>query len=119
VANHHVIDHVLIRRAGFVVHGPAGIEELKLTSDNKVSHLLFHIFALFIEPHGEELHLNVGKLLSWVPQQLIDDIFNDEFNTSILCIFVSTAEVLIWSLKPTNIIVGVGDQMNRKWEYIT
>ena len=69
VADHHVVDHVLVDGACFVVHGPAGVDEFELSISNEGPNLSLHIFILIIPPHLKELHLNFHELSSGVGEE--------------------------------------------------
>ena len=70
MTGHHVVDHILVVRASFVVHRPSGVNELELAVLGEVSYLALGIVVLFGPPHLEELHLNLSILAIRILQQL-------------------------------------------------
>jgi len=56
---HHVLNHVLIDRGGFIVHGPSSIDDLELTTLDKTLDLVFQLISLQVIPLLEESHLNL------------------------------------------------------------
>lgn len=68
MALHHVVDHVLIIDTGLILHAPASVEQLKSSILDKLAHTRLGLFALVLPPHGEKLHLDIGKLLSFILQ---------------------------------------------------
>jgi len=73
----HVGDHVLVMGASFVVHGPTSINNFETALRYECAHILLHSVSLFIPPHGEELHLNVGELLDWVEKKMFNHGIED------------------------------------------
>jgi hypothetical protein len=69
VANHHVVDHVVVYWTSLVVHRPASIDKLKLTAPNKLPHLGLHVLVLLVPPHLKELHLNFHEGLIGIGKQ--------------------------------------------------
>jgi len=70
MTGHHVVDHILVVRASFVVHRPSSVNELELTILGEVPDLALCIVVLFSPPHLEELHLNLSILAIRILQQL-------------------------------------------------
>jgi hypothetical protein len=66
VTNHHVINHIFINGACFIMHGPSGINKLKLAISNEGPNISLHTIILVIPPHFEELHLYFHELSSGV-----------------------------------------------------
>jgi len=73
MADHHVVDHIFVDGACFVVHGPAGVDEFKLAISNEGPYLCLHIISLIVPPHFEEFHLNFHELSSGVGEEGIDN----------------------------------------------
>ena len=69
LAEHHVIDHVLVNRAGFIMHGPTGVDNLKLAVLDKASDLFFLSVGLLGPPHREKLHFNLAEFAFWVVKE--------------------------------------------------
>lgn len=61
MAMHHVVNHIFIMWACFIVHAPASVDKLKTAFINKLPSLISHIPCLIVVPHGEELHLHLGE----------------------------------------------------------
>jgi len=51
VADHHIVDHVVEVGAGFVVHGPASVDELEAVLLDELAHLVLARLRLPVEPH--------------------------------------------------------------------
>ena len=51
LSEHHVVNHVLVDWAGFVVHGPASINNLKTSLLNKHFNITFSLVCLLRPPH--------------------------------------------------------------------
>jgi hypothetical protein len=108
---HHVVDHILIVWASFIMHRPACTQEFPTTLLDKLSKFLLCLIILHAPPHGEILHFSVGKSSFGVLFQSLKRICYDIFNLYIrkLC---STIEVLRDCFNPSNIIVSVGHTVN-------
>ena len=114
LTKHHVVDHILVVNASFVVHGPASINELQtaLLSEHADSRL--DVFCLLEPPHLEELHLNLCVSAVGISKELLYNCVESHLNISILDLSSCTSEVSINGLKPADIIVRVRDQVNEK-----
>ena len=62
VTNHHIVYHIVIDWASFIMHRPPSIDKLQLTVFDKLSYLVLLLFSLKIPPHLEELHFDLRKL---------------------------------------------------------
>jgi hypothetical protein len=91
----HVVDKVVERWACLIRHAPAGIKELKAAILDDLADLIFHVIALLVPPHGEELHLDLGEMLGLVTDQLPHHVINDQFDIRPLNIVLGPREVLI------------------------
>jgi hypothetical protein len=112
VTDLHVVDHVFIVGASFVVHGPASVEQLQTTLSDKLADVGFHLFSLVSPPDGKELHFNVGESLLRVLDQAFHSLVNNVLNTITDNIVVSTRVVLVNGLQPADIVVSVMGQMD-------
>jgi len=63
VPDHHVVNHILVVRAGLVMHAPPAIHDFQAPLLNQLPYLIFHVISLLLPPHAKEFHLNVGELL--------------------------------------------------------
>ena len=115
MANHHVVDHIFIDWASFIMHRPPGIDQLKLTILHKASNFLSHLVSLLVPPHLEELHLNLHELSSRVSKQGIDDGGELYANHGSLEILRVAIEVLIDRLEPSDIVVRVRHDVDSLW----
>jgi hypothetical protein len=64
----HVVDHILIVSAGFVLHAPASIDYFQAALLNELADLSLHIISLIFPPHAQELHLHISELLVRISQ---------------------------------------------------
>ena len=63
VADHHVVDHVLIMSARLIVHTPTRIHELESPLLYQLTYLVLECTSLVLPPHAEELHLDISESL--------------------------------------------------------
>lgn len=105
VTNHVIIDHVFIGRACLVMHGPASVGHLKLPALNQASHLVFSVFGLPVEPHGEELHFNLDEAACRILQEGVDHRVDGVRHSCPLDAILSTVKVLIQCLQPPDVVV--------------
>ena len=73
VADNHVVHHVIVMSTSLIVHGPTSVDKLELVALNELAHLFLFFLSLAVEPHREELHLDVGKHLGLVENEGVDD----------------------------------------------
>ena len=59
LAVHHVVYHVLVDWAGFIVHTPTSVEYLQLSTSNQLPGLLLLLWRLLLPPHGKKLHFDL------------------------------------------------------------
>ncbi len=57
----HVVNHVLVVSAGFIVHAPASIYELQTPLLYEHADLILDILRLSFPPHAEELHFDLSE----------------------------------------------------------
>jgi hypothetical protein len=67
---------------------------------------------LAIIPHPEELHLDIGEFPGWVLQELINSRVKDQMDGGVLSILVCSRVILIESLNPAYIIMGMCEEMD-------
>ena len=73
VADNHVVHEIIIMSAGLIVHGPTGVNKHELAVLDELTHLLLLFLGLAVEPHREELHLNLGEYFGLVKDKRIGD----------------------------------------------
>lgn len=112
MANHVIIDHVLILWAGLIMHGPACASHLKLPRTDKLSYFVFLRLTLLCPPHVEEFHLNLNEASLRVLQQGLYHRFDGLPNSCPLDVFGCPFKVLVHRLQPSDIIVRVGNNVN-------
>jgi hypothetical protein len=108
----HICNHVFIVGASFIVHRPASIQNFKATLSYHISDLLFQLISLVAPPHSEEFHLNVAEAFLRIFDHLVNHFIEDELDGDSLDIIITTRVVLIDSLEPTDVVVGVVDHMH-------
>jgi hypothetical protein len=59
LAEHHVVNHVLIVSASLIMHGPTSIDEFEASLLGKHTYGRLDLFGLLDPPHLEELHLDL------------------------------------------------------------
>ena len=111
VANHHIVHHVIMVSASFVMHRPSGVNEFEAAFFDELPHIIFLLIRLLIPPHGEEFHLNLGEALLFVGHKLNDISVDDVLNIGCLNILTRPSEVLVRGLKPADIIMAVRHQV--------
>jgi hypothetical protein len=112
VADGHLIDHVFVVRCGLVTHAPAAIQELNLSIIVQRFHSLPLSLIGLIPPPVQKGNLNNGELVSGVFGQLLNNSINGILHTGQLRRHVTTIIVVIDSLEPSNIIMGVWDEVD-------
>mmetsp|Transcript_14435 Transcript_14435/g.19565 ORF Transcript_14435/g.19565 Transcript_14435/m.19565 type:complete len:244 (+) Transcript_14435:354-1085(+) len=112
VANHHVVHHIVVMGACFILHGPASVDELKTTLPDKLAHVIFLLLGLALPPHGEELHLDLSESLLFVSHELHDIGVDDVLDIGVLFILIATSEVLIYGLEPADVVVAVRNNVH-------
>ena len=88
MADEHIVHHVVVVRAGLVMHGPAGIDELKTTLFDKLACLFLAMLVLVVPPQREELDLDLSETFLLVSNQLFDISVDDVLNTCFLDILL-------------------------------
>ena len=112
MADHHVVHHVVVMSASFIVHGPTGVDKLEAALLYELAHIILLLLSLRSPPHGEELHLHLGEALFLVFHELKDIRVNDVLHFRMLDTLGRACEVLVDSLEPADIVVAVGDNVH-------
>ena len=112
VADHHVVDHVLIMSARLIVHTPTRIHELESPLLYQLTYLVLECTSLVLPPHAEELHLDISESLVGISEQLIDHCVYDHVHVCLGYVLIRACVVLVYSLEPTHIIMSVRDKMH-------
>lgn len=112
VADHHVVDHIFIVGSSFIVHAPAGVDKLKSSFGDQGPYITLDFLSLLVVPHGEELHLNISELSCGVGHQLLNNSRQDKVDLCMLLTLVSSNIILINSLEPPNVIMGVSNKVD-------
>ena len=114
MADHHVVHHIVVMSAGFIMHRPPSVDEIKATLLDQVSDRVLHFLGLAIPPHGEELHLDLSESLVRILEKLIDSSGNDHVDLSSLDLLRRASEILVHRLQPAYIVVRVRAYMDVK-----
>jgi hypothetical protein len=61
MAYFHVINHIFINWASFIVHWPSSIDQLQLTIFYQFFNIIFHFLILIFPPHAEKFNFNFWK----------------------------------------------------------
>ena len=112
VAHEHIVHHVVVMGAGLVMHGPAGVDELKSAFFHKLARLILAFLSLMVPPHGEKLDLDLGEALLRVGNQLLNVGVNDVLYIRGLDVLFRAREVLIRRFEPADIVVTVRDAIH-------
>ena len=112
VTDKHIVHHVVVVSAGFVMHRPASVHEFETALFDKVTHLIFELLILMTPPEGEEFHFDLGETFVFVGKKLDDIGVNNVLYICGLDVLFRASEVLIWRLEPADVVVTVRDQMD-------
>ena len=112
MTDNHVVDHVFVVGTCFVSRAPSVVREFKSALFNKHLNIFLHLFVLAIIPHPEELHLDIGEFPVRVLQELINSRVKDQMDGGVLSILVCSRVILIESLNPAYIIMGMCEEMD-------
>ena len=94
MTHHHVVEHVLVVSASFIMHAPASIHELKATLLDELPNLGLFLLGLIFPPHAEELHLDVSEALGRIFDEFTNESIDDKLNLS-SCLFLITSCVIL------------------------
>ena len=94
MTHHHVVEHVLVVSASFIMHAPASIHELKATLIDELPYLGLFLLGLIFPPHAEELHLDVSEALGRIFDEFTNESIDDKLNLS-SCLFLITSCVIL------------------------
>ena len=94
MTHHHVVEHVLVVSASFIMHAPASIHELKATLLDELPYLGLFLLGLIFPPHAEELHLDVSEALGRIFDEFTNESIDDKLNLS-SCLFLITSCVIL------------------------
>lgn len=100
LAESRVVEHVHKRRAGFVVHGPASVDELELARCDEALHGGLLGRRLLRPPARKEGLLHFGKLAVGVLEKRRDGGAEDAVNVGVLNRIVCAVVVLVHCLQP-------------------
>jgi hypothetical protein len=95
VAHLHVVDHVLVVGASFIMHRPASVKNLETALADKVSDVLLHCLSLVSPPHLEEFHLNIRESLLVIFNEHRHNLIKDEHHLDTLDIIFHARVILI------------------------
>lgn len=105
VTNLHIVNHVLVDGACFVVHRPACVHHFELSIAYKLACLGLHVIVLLVPPHAEELHLDFHESLLWINKQRVNDRGKLNLNHCSLNVLLVAVEILVDSFQPSDIVV--------------
>ena len=63
---HHILNHIFVYRACFIMHGPSSIKDLNLSIFDQLFDLFLLCFILLVIPLLKKGHLDLGKLSLWI-----------------------------------------------------
>lgn len=112
VAEGRLVDHVQVVRGSLVMHAPASIGELKLPARDQLFGQRAGLLVLLPPPTLEEGLLDVRERAIRVLRQPLHDGVQDHVHICALNGFVLAGVILIDGLQPTDIIVGVRDNVH-------
>ena len=95
VAHLHVVDHVLVVGASFIVHRPASVKNLETALADEVSDVLLHSLSLVSPPHLKEFHLNIRESLLVIFNEHWYNLIEDKHHLNTLDIIIHARKILI------------------------
>ena len=108
---HHVVHYVFVVGASLIVCWPSSIDDFKSALSDKFLDLILDFLRLSGIPHGKIFHLSISKLGMWILIHLLNNRVKDNIHSSMLLILTSPRVILLNSLKPTYIVMGVRNHM--------
>jgi hypothetical protein len=87
---------------------------MQLFVGNKPFHGISFLCSGLVPPSVQKGHLNDSELIFWMFSEFLDDGVDGVLDSSELGSHVSSVEVVVDCLEPSDIIMGVGDEMNGK-----
>ena len=106
MANHNVIDELLVDRAGLIVGDPATQQELQAPLFHQVQHILLHVDGLLPPPLAEVVNLGLREL----PLGVIFESLNDRGDDLVHSVLI----VLLCRLLETHIVMRVAHYVDRR-----
>jgi len=88
VTNNHIVDHVLVVGTCLISRAPSTVGKFQSTLLNEHLDIFPSLFVLAVIPHLKELHLDIGKLPSWIFQELVNSRVEDQMDSRVLSILV-------------------------------
>ena len=108
----HLIHKILVVHVCLIGHTPSCVDELDLSVGDQIFHLLFLSIGGLVPPPVEEGHFNDGELVFRVFGEFADDGVDGVLHSCELCPHVSAVEVVVDCLEPSDVVVGVGDEVD-------
>ena len=112
VPNKMVIDHILISGTSLIMHGPAGINQLKLAILHQFLYFFLFIVSLQIPPHSEELHFDLREFAVGVFFECIHNRSEFHIDIGVLDILATSIKILVKVFQPANIVMRVRHNVN-------
>ena len=106
MANHYVIDDLLVDRAGLIIGDPATQQELQAPLFHQVQHILLHVDGLLPPPLAEVVNLGLGEL----PLGVIFESLNDRRDDLVHAVLI----VLLCRLLEPHIVMRVAHYVDRR-----
>lgn len=108
----HLVDEVLVVHVGLVRHAPPRIDKLYLSIGHQSLHLLLLPVGGLVPPSVEEGHFDDGELVFGVLRQFADNCVDGVLHSCELRPHVAAVEIVVDSFEPSDIVVGVGNEVN-------
>lgn len=108
----HLVDEILVVHVGFVRHAPPRVDELDLSVGHQRLHLLLLAVSGLVPPSVEEGHFDDGELVLGVFGQFADNRVDGVLHSCELGPHVPAVEIVVDSLEPSDVVVGVGNEVH-------
>ena len=112
VANHHIVNKVLVVWQTLIWCDPATVSKLKSALFYHLFNILLHLRCLPFVPHLKEDDLTISKDPILLDGHLLNDISQYGLNRLLPPNIVCSREVLIKSLPPTSIVMRMRNEMD-------
>ncbi len=111
-SHRHLIDEVLIVHVGLIRHAPTAVDELQLFVSYKCLHPALLLVGGLVPPPVEEGHFDNDELVLGVLCEFSDHRVDDILHSCELNVVFGSVVILIDCFEPSDVIMGVWDQMH-------
>lgn len=108
----HLIDDIFIIRSGFIMHAPPSIDNFQLSILNMLLNEIPLCGVGIIPPPVKESHLNNREFVCGIERQFSHNRVDNVLNPCFLGDLIPSIEVVVDCFQPSNIIVGVWNQID-------